>query len=250
MATEVPVRTKRGDRYEYKAAERKKIIQEYDAAPKGEAHAVAKKYGVSAPLIAYWRRGKTHRSGSGERLTDRRVHPMEQRLRVATEACQPGADANAIAAREGVSRRSVEKWRRLVDLKRQRKGPPYSPAVRAAVLADTKIMSVAAVAAKHSLHYTTIYEWVTQEKAKETGELSTKRAYKASRRNRLAAVVEATNQALQTINGDAGSLHTGASKFIREAILRLRAIGVDIASIEVKGDQCKIKYNSEETIEL
>lgn len=248
MATKVPVRTKRGGRYDYKAAERKKIIEEYDAAPKGEAHVVAEKYGVSSPLIAYWR--KSRRPHKGDRLTDRKVHPMNQRLRVAAEARQPGADVKAIAAREGVSPWTVEKWRRLVDLKRRGRTQAYSPAVREMVLADTKVMSISAVAAKHSLHYTTIYEWMNQEKAKETGGLSTKRAYRASRGKRLAAVVEATNKALQTMNGDAGSLHTGASKFIREAILRLRAIGVDIASIEVKGDQCKIKYNSEETIEL
>lgn len=244
---------KTGPRYDLTDEQKRKFVERYEATPQGEGEAFCKKHGISSPLIAYWRKtlaapesvpaeSKFHPDSTPKKP----VFTEEYKRRIAEEVRQ-GASKTTISKREQISRSAVTKWAARAG---QPPVPPpgYSPEKRAAVMADLVRMPAEAAAAKHGVHFTTVYEW----KRKAAGKPA------KPRRNRTAVVVEATQRALEKVNnGTPPSTvlamptdHRSAGQFIREALRRLRGVGVDIASITVDGDHVTIRYNSQETIEL
>lgn len=234
-----------GQRFALTDDEKQKLVEGYEATPKGEGEVYCKKHGISSPLIAYWRQTLGQPEKFSPASTPKRpIFTADYKRKIIEEMKTGKISQLALSQREGISRSVVGKW---MDKAGVPSGPTagYPPEKKAAVIADLARMPAEAVAAKHEIHFSTVYAWKRQAAGKP-----------ARRRTKAEVIVEATQRALEKVNNGTPPLLVAptdlrsAGQFIREALRKLRSLGIDIASITVDGDQVTIRYNSQETIEL
>lgn len=136
----------------------------------------------------------------------------------------------------------------------------HTPEFKQQVIAEVRAMgggfrdgSHRAVALRYDISPGLVSTWCRgQQLGLAGGRAPTSKAPGPARNKTLALTVAATQRALDKVNGN-GHVKVapaGASGLIREVLLRLRGLGVQIESITVNGDAVDVSYTVKETIEL